>query len=57
MFVMKETYGEQFHVVITDPKETEDFRTMDIDGHGIFHNFIHNFKFKELGPPLRCELE
>lgn len=49
--LVKERYGEHFHVVITDLKETDDFRIMDIDGHRIFRNF----KFKESGPPLRSE--
>ncbi len=55
--LVKERYGEHFNVVITDPKQTDDFRTMDIDVHRIFRNFFHNLKFKELGPPLKYELE
>jgi hypothetical protein len=49
--LVKEKYGEHFHVIMGDLHQTDDLRVLDYDGHHVFNNFT----FKELGDPIYHE--
>ncbi|KPJ89825.1 MAG: hypothetical protein AMS17_00470 [Spirochaetes bacterium DG_61] len=45
--LVKQKYGQHYHVVLGDLKQTDDLRVLDYNGHNVFYNF----SFKEMGPP------
>ena len=45
---VKEKYGNHFHVVMGDLKQTDDLRVLDYNGYNVFHNFT----FSEMGKPI-----
>lgn len=49
--LVKEKYGEHFHVIMGDLHQTDDLRVLDYDGHHVFNNFT----LKELGDPIYHE--
>lgn len=46
--VVREKYGNHYHVVMSDLQQEDDLRVLDYDGH---HVFI-NFSFREMGEPV-----
>jgi hypothetical protein len=50
---VKKRYGQHYHVVLGDLKQTDDLRVLDYNGHNVFYNF----SFREMGPPLYYESE
>ncbi len=49
--IIKQRFGEQFEVVMRDPKQTDDLRILDSEGEHVLNN-IH---FPELGQPIYFE--
>ncbi|WP_373500813.1 hypothetical protein [Desulfococcus sp.] len=46
--IVKEKYGNHYHVILEDLKQENDLRILDYDGHHIFNNF----SLKKLGAPV-----
>jgi len=46
--LVKETYGQQFNIIMGDLRQTDDLRVLDYDGHHVFYNF----SLSELGEPV-----
>ncbi len=45
---VREKYGQHFHVILGDLKQTDDLRVLDYDGHHVFQKF----SFEEFGAPI-----
>ena len=50
---VKKTYGNHYHVILGDLKQTDDLRVLDYNGHNVFYSF----SFSEMGKPIYCESE
>ncbi|MBW1769541.1 MAG: hypothetical protein JRJ65_21205 [Deltaproteobacteria bacterium] len=48
---VKEKYGNQYHVVMGDLKQSDDLRILDYNGYNVFYNF----SFSEMGQPIYIE--
>jgi hypothetical protein len=51
--LVKERYGEQYRITLTDPKQTDELRIVDTSPRRV----LKNFSFKELGQPIYYEVE
>jgi hypothetical protein len=51
--LVRRKYGAQYDKIINDVKQSHDLRVLDYNGHNVFYNF----SFKEMGEPIRYELE
>ena len=48
---VKAKYGNQYHVVMGDLKQSDDLRVLDYNGYNVFYNF----PFSEMGQPIYIE--
>jgi len=48
---VKDKYGQHYHVVMGDLRQTDDLRVLDYDGHHVFNSFC----LRELGAPIYYE--
>jgi tagatose-1,6-bisphosphate aldolase len=49
--LVREKYGNHYHVIMEDLHQEDDLRVLDYDGHHIYNIF----SFKDLGKPIYYE--
>jgi len=49
--MVKDKYGQQYHTILGDLKQSDDLRVLDYDGHHVFYNF----SIKDVGEPVYHE--
>lgn len=49
--LVREKYGNHYHVIMEDLDQEDDLRVLDYDGHHIYNIF----SFKDLGKPIYYE--
>ncbi|MBN1221186.1 MAG: hypothetical protein JXM69_19845 [Anaerolineae bacterium] len=49
--MVRQKYGNHYHIILEDLHQEDDLRVLDYDGHHVFNTF----SIKELGQPLYYE--
>ena len=49
---VKDRYGQQYHTIMGDLRQSDDLRVLDYDGHHVFYNF----SLHELGEAVLQEV-